>query len=156
MHSDNSKDLERDKDAAPLLVSSPINVEIPVPAAPVGKTSNHWVRKSKSTASESFRVFTCVSSLLFSLVSHQYLYLASPGLPCHGCGALPGLHALLAACVHDTCGKNERSHAAHHPADGPRGHPGAQTGKGIPRQTLVVHAMIPKSENLSSSLADLL
>uniref|UniRef100_H3CQ62 Cation/H+ exchanger protein 1 n=1 Tax=Tetraodon nigroviridis TaxID=99883 RepID=H3CQ62_TETNG len=41
MHGDNS---ERDKDAAPLLVSSPINVEIPVPAAPVRK--NHWCRVS--------------------------------------------------------------------------------------------------------------
>lgn len=51
MHSDNSKDLERDKDGAPLLVSSPINVEIPVPAASVRKASNHWVRGSKSTAS---------------------------------------------------------------------------------------------------------
>lgn len=69
MHSDNSKDLERDKDAAPLLVSSPVNVEIPVPAAPVGNTSNHWVRKSKSTASEGFRVFTLVPSLLPSVAS---------------------------------------------------------------------------------------
>lgn len=83
--------------------------------------------------------------LLFSLVSHQHLYLAPAGLPCHGCGALPGLHALLAACVHHTCGQNERSHAAHHPAHGPRGHPGAQTGKGIPQQTLVVHTVIPTS-----------
>lgn len=43
-NSNNSKDLERNKDSAPLLVSSPINVDIPVPAAPVRKTSNHWVR----------------------------------------------------------------------------------------------------------------
>ncbi|XP_029707472.1 cation/H+ exchanger protein 1 isoform X1 [Takifugu rubripes] len=44
--SDYSKDLEGEKDSAPLLVSSPINFKIPVPAAPVRKTSNHWCRYS--------------------------------------------------------------------------------------------------------------
>lgn len=41
-----SVDLVGDKDSAPLLVSSPVTVEIPVPDPPARKTSNHWVRKS--------------------------------------------------------------------------------------------------------------
>lgn len=45
--SEDSKDLVRDKDSAPLLVSSPIPVEIPVPIPPAKKTSNHWVSKTK-------------------------------------------------------------------------------------------------------------
>lgn len=45
--SEDSKDLVRDKDSAPLLMSSPIPVEIPVPEPPVRKTSRHWVRKSE-------------------------------------------------------------------------------------------------------------
>ncbi|XP_059181905.1 cation/H+ exchanger protein 1 [Centropristis striata] len=36
----------RDKDAAPLLVSSPLPVEIPVPHAPPRKISKHWCRIS--------------------------------------------------------------------------------------------------------------
>ncbi|XP_042367395.1 cation/H+ exchanger protein 1 isoform X2 [Plectropomus leopardus] len=40
--SEDSKDLVRDKDSAPLLVSSPLPVEIPVPEPPARKTSNHW------------------------------------------------------------------------------------------------------------------
>ncbi|XP_041820234.1 cation/H+ exchanger protein 1 [Chelmon rostratus] len=44
--SEDSKDLVRDKDSAPLLVSSPIPVEIPVPIPPAKKTSNHWCRVS--------------------------------------------------------------------------------------------------------------
>ncbi|XP_070785233.1 cation/H+ exchanger protein 1 [Enoplosus armatus] len=43
---EDSKDLVRDKDSAPLLMSSPIPVEIPVPEAPAGKTSKHWCRIS--------------------------------------------------------------------------------------------------------------
>uniref|UniRef100_A0A8C4HW05 Cation/H+ exchanger protein 1 n=1 Tax=Dicentrarchus labrax TaxID=13489 RepID=A0A8C4HW05_DICLA len=35
-------DRDRDKDSAPLLVSSPIPVEITVPEPPARKTSNHW------------------------------------------------------------------------------------------------------------------
>ncbi|XP_035530774.1 cation/H+ exchanger protein 1 isoform X2 [Morone saxatilis] len=41
-----NKDPDRDKDSAPLLVSSPILVEIPVPEPPARKTSNHWCRIS--------------------------------------------------------------------------------------------------------------
>lgn len=44
-----SKDHIEDKDSAPLLVSSPVTVEIPVPEPPARKTSNHWVRKSESS-----------------------------------------------------------------------------------------------------------
>lgn len=42
-----SKDLARDKDSAPLLVSSPVTLEIPVPEPPASGTSNHWVRESE-------------------------------------------------------------------------------------------------------------
>ncbi|XP_028254933.1 cation/H+ exchanger protein 1 isoform X2 [Parambassis ranga] len=45
-HDVDSEDLVRDKDTAPLLVSSPIPVEIPVPLPPARKTSNHWCRFS--------------------------------------------------------------------------------------------------------------
>ncbi len=45
--SDDNKDLVRGKDSAPLLVSSPIPIEIPVPELPARKTSNHWVRNYK-------------------------------------------------------------------------------------------------------------
>ncbi len=45
--SEDSKDHVRDKDSAPLLMSSPIPVEIPVPEPPARKTSKHWVRKSE-------------------------------------------------------------------------------------------------------------
>uniref|UniRef100_UPI0037E8BF42 cation/H+ exchanger protein 1 n=1 Tax=Semicossyphus pulcher TaxID=241346 RepID=UPI0037E8BF42 len=40
------RDNEDSKDAAPLLVSSPIPVEIPVPEPPARKTSKHWCRVS--------------------------------------------------------------------------------------------------------------
>uniref|UniRef100_A0A3B5B995 Low affinity vacuolar monovalent cation/H(+) antiporter-like n=1 Tax=Stegastes partitus TaxID=144197 RepID=A0A3B5B995_9TELE len=40
------EDLVRDKDSAPLLVSSPIPVEIPVPELPVRKTTKRWCRVS--------------------------------------------------------------------------------------------------------------
>ncbi|XP_033470914.1 cation/H+ exchanger protein 1 isoform X2 [Epinephelus lanceolatus] len=43
---ENSKDHVRDKDSAPLLMSSPIPVEIPVPEPPARKTSTHWCRIS--------------------------------------------------------------------------------------------------------------
>ncbi|XP_044042283.1 cation/H+ exchanger protein 1 isoform X2 [Siniperca chuatsi] len=43
---EDSKDLDRDKDSAPLLISSPIPVEIPVQEAPARKTSKHWCRIS--------------------------------------------------------------------------------------------------------------
>ncbi|KAI3366756.1 hypothetical protein L3Q82_009418, partial [Scortum barcoo] len=44
----NSRDSNnfRDKDSAPLLMSSPIPVEIPVPEPPARKTSKHWCRIS--------------------------------------------------------------------------------------------------------------
>lgn len=79
-------------------------------------------------------------------MSLQYLGLAPAGLPCGGCGPLPGLHALLAAGLHDTCGEDERSHAAHHPAHGTGGHPCAQTGKGTTQKTLVVCTEIPQKQ----------
>ncbi|XP_042259153.1 cation/H+ exchanger protein 1 isoform X2 [Thunnus maccoyii] len=44
--SEDSKDLVRDKDSSPLLVSSPIPVEIPVPELPARHTSIHWCRLS--------------------------------------------------------------------------------------------------------------
>ncbi|KAM6961607.1 cation/H+ exchanger protein 1 [Tautogolabrus adspersus] len=40
------RDSEESKDAAPLLVSSPIPVEIPIPEAPATKTTKHWCRFS--------------------------------------------------------------------------------------------------------------
>ncbi|KAM6895746.1 cation/H+ exchanger protein 1 [Xenentodon cancila] len=40
------EDLAGDKDCAPLLVSSPLPIEIPVPTLPPNKTSNHWWRVS--------------------------------------------------------------------------------------------------------------
>lgn len=40
------RDCEDTKDAAPLLVSSPIPVELPVPEPPARKTSKHWCRVS--------------------------------------------------------------------------------------------------------------
>ncbi|XP_019947709.1 cation/H+ exchanger protein 1 isoform X2 [Paralichthys olivaceus] len=43
---EDSKDMIRDKDSAPLLVSSPISLEIPVPEPPVRKASKHWCRVS--------------------------------------------------------------------------------------------------------------
>ncbi|XP_040886289.1 cation/H+ exchanger protein 1 [Toxotes jaculatrix] len=43
---EDSKDLVRDKDSAPLLVSSLIPVDIPVPEPPTRKTSKHWCRIS--------------------------------------------------------------------------------------------------------------
>lgn len=42
-----NKDLIEDKDSAPLLVSSPVTAEIPVPEPPARKTSNHWVGRSE-------------------------------------------------------------------------------------------------------------
>ncbi|KAM7367123.1 hypothetical protein PAMP_015047 [Pampus punctatissimus] len=42
--SEDSKDLVRDKDSSPLLVSSPIPVEIPVPELPARHISKHWCR----------------------------------------------------------------------------------------------------------------
>lgn len=94
--------------------------------------------------------------LLGSPVSRQYIYLAPAGLSCRGCGPLPGLRALLAVCFHNTCGKDECSHTAHHPAHGTRGHPGAQTGKGTERKTMVICVKIPQSsqKRLASSLPD--
>ncbi|KAM7378247.1 hypothetical protein PAMA_013237 [Pampus argenteus] len=44
--SEDSKDLVRDKDSSPLLVSSPIPVEIPVPELPARHISKHWCRVS--------------------------------------------------------------------------------------------------------------
>ncbi|XP_038595121.1 cation/H+ exchanger protein 1 isoform X1 [Micropterus salmoides] len=43
---EDSKDLVRNKDSAPLLISSPIAIEIPVPEPPARKTSKHWCRIS--------------------------------------------------------------------------------------------------------------
>ncbi|XP_071358147.1 cation/H+ exchanger protein 1 isoform X2 [Trachinotus anak] len=43
---EDGKDLARDRDSAPLLVSSPIPVDIPVPEPPARKTSKHWCRVS--------------------------------------------------------------------------------------------------------------
>ncbi|KAM4712314.1 cation/H+ exchanger protein 1 isoform 2-T2 [Anableps anableps] len=43
---EHDKDLIVDKDCAPLLVSSPFPVEIPVPPLPQKKTSTHWCRFS--------------------------------------------------------------------------------------------------------------
>ncbi len=63
-------------------------------------------------------------------MSCQHLRLVVTGLPCPGCGPLPGLRALLAAGLHDTCIQNERSHADHRPPHGTRGHSDSQTGKG--------------------------
>nr|XP_046234921.1 cation/H+ exchanger protein 1 isoform X3 [Scatophagus argus] len=44
--SEDGKDLIRDKDSAPLLMSSPVPVEIPVPEPPARKSSTHWCRVS--------------------------------------------------------------------------------------------------------------
>lgn len=66
--SDYSKDLEGDKDSAPLLVSSPMNFKIPVPEAPVRKTSNHWVRKSTSTP-ETWKLFEFLRLFLPSVAT---------------------------------------------------------------------------------------
>lgn len=41
------KDLVGDKDCAPLLVSSPLPIKIPVPTFPPRKTRKHWVRVSE-------------------------------------------------------------------------------------------------------------
>ncbi|XP_056223790.1 cation/H+ exchanger protein 1 isoform X1 [Seriola aureovittata] len=43
---EDGKDLVRDKDSAPLLMSSPIPVDIPVPEPPARKISKHWCRIS--------------------------------------------------------------------------------------------------------------
>ncbi|XP_039996814.1 cation/H+ exchanger protein 1 isoform X2 [Xiphias gladius] len=43
---EDSEDHVKDKDSAPLLVSSPIPVDIPIPEAPARKTSKHWCRIS--------------------------------------------------------------------------------------------------------------
>uniref|UniRef100_A0A3Q3VPC4 Uncharacterized protein n=1 Tax=Mola mola TaxID=94237 RepID=A0A3Q3VPC4_MOLML len=47
--SEDSKHRVRDKDSAPLLVSSPVTVEIPAPERPARQTSNHWVGKALCT-----------------------------------------------------------------------------------------------------------
>ncbi|KAA8580177.1 cation/H+ exchanger protein 1 isoform X1 [Etheostoma spectabile] len=44
--SDNSKDRVSDKDTRPLLISTPIPIEIPVPEPSARKTSKHWCRIS--------------------------------------------------------------------------------------------------------------
>ncbi|XP_026182869.1 cation/H+ exchanger protein 1 [Mastacembelus armatus] len=45
--SEDSKDLVTNKDSAPLLVSSPVPVEIPIHELPARKTSKYWVRKCR-------------------------------------------------------------------------------------------------------------
>lgn len=137
-----SKDLMEDRDSAPLLVSSPVTVEVPVPEPPARKASNHWVRKPEWSlgAPKGFIINDPKYSPSLSAASRQHLRLASAGLPRPDGGPFPGLCALVAACLHHTRSQDERSHADHRAPHGTRGHSGAQTGKGTwvrPRRSLI-------------------
>lgn len=105
-------------------------------------SQNHQLEKRQNTGwerqndlHESFVIFIFIIndfnySLSFSAVSRQYLCLVGTGLPRPGCGPLPGLCALLAAGLHDTCIQDECSHTDQRPPHGTRGHSDSQTGKG--------------------------
>lgn len=119
-----------DKDSAPLLVSSPMfrsPVEIPVPELPARKSSKHWVRTFTKII---IFILIILIILSFFAVSHQYLCLAVTGLPCSGCGPLPGLYCLLAAGLHYPCSQDECSHTEHCPPYGTRRCQHPHSGKG--------------------------
>lgn len=131
---EDSKGPVSDKDSAPLLVSSPMfpsPVEIPVPELRARTTSKHWVRTFTKIVTFKLKWLIILIILSFFAVSHQYLCLAVTGLPCSGCGPLPGLCCLLAAGFHYPCSQDECSHTELCAPYGTRRCQHPQSGKGM-------------------------
>lgn len=119
------EDLAEDGDCAPLLVSSPILTEIPVPPLPEKRASNYWVRSMPDSC-----LLLLYIKCGFSAVSCEHLHLVIAGLPCPGCGPFLGVRAFLAAGVFNSCCKNELSDLDYCPPDGTRRSPDQEAGNG--------------------------